>query len=249
MRRVWREPWRLLGLLLAIACDGREIAVFELPAPGGVGGVAMVGGSSAGLGSSEAQAAGSSSGGSVAAGAGTAAGGGGTSDPLSGAGVGGGGATGCRDDADCMGWSCEMQGCQATTGVCVPWPAVCEAAPAPVCGCDGVTYWNDCIRQQSHARLSVPEPCRATARACEVGADCAVPDASCSHLQPPGAMCGRGMGACWVLPLACAPSADPRMWRDCKPPDAGPPGPCVDTCTAIASEHSFAEVHRGDPCN
>jgi len=257
VKRVSYEPLLLLASLFTNACDGREISVFELPDLGGAGGAASFAGASVGTDGSEAganaQGAGSSSGGTLAASAGTAPGSGGTPDQLSAAGDSGSGTPGCRSDADCMGWSCEMQGCQATTGVCVPWPAVCEADPAPVCGCDGVTYWNDCIRQQSHARLSVPQPCRATATACEVGADCPVPYASCSHLQPPaqapGGMCGRGMGACWVLPLACAPSPDPRMWRDCKPPDAGPPGPCVDTCTAIASEHSFAELHRGDPCN
>jgi hypothetical protein len=76
-----------------------------------------------------------------------------------------------------------------------------------------------------------------------------VPYASCSHLLPPGEMCGHGMGACWVLPPQCEPSADSKMWRECKPPEPGQIPGCLDTCQAIASEHTYAELHRDEVCN
>jgi Kazal-type serine protease inhibitor domain len=167
-------------------------------------------------------------------------------------GAGGAGPATCGVDTDCMpGWLCEKQGCDALTGVCVPWPLFCPPAPAPVCGCDGITYWNDCIRLQSpgHAQQQSPDQCRANACTCEVGADCMVPYASCSHLLPTGEVCGHGMGACWVLPPQCEPSADSKMWRECKPPDPGQLPGCLDTCNAIATEHTYGELHRGDTCN
>jgi hypothetical protein len=246
--------------VLAVACNGPEVAVFELPSltimagTGGAAGTPAM--PSAGFAGASAPSAGSSTGGAAAGSGGAASDGGGSGGVLNMGGMPDGGGTDaaeCSDDGDCMlGWQCEKRGCTEPTGVCVPWPALCPPNPAPVCGCDGVTYWNDCIRLKSHARLAGFDQCRATACTCEVGTDCVVPPgtyASCSHLLPFGAMCGHGSGACWVLPSQCDPSADFRRWRECKPPDQGEIPACVDTCTAIASEHTYAELHRGDVCN
>jgi hypothetical protein len=248
---------------LVVACEGREVPVFELPVVvGGAAGTGGVAGTFTTAGSDT-----NSESGNGNAGAGTGGGesfaGSGPLTPLGGSagfhdtggspGAGGGGSPApCGSDQDCMpGWLCEKPGCDAATGNCVPWPPFCQPEPAPVCGCDGVTYWNDCIRLQapSHTQLQSADQCRANACTCEVGADCMVPYASCSHLLPPGATCGHGMGACWVLPPQCPLNTDFKMWRECRPPDAGQPPACLDTCNAIATEHSYAELHRGDMCN
>lgn len=260
-----RSGWHWLSLasLTFVACDGREVPVFELPAH--VGGVA---GSSAGTSTSagaNSNSAGSSAGtdsapaGSSSAGTGGSGGGGRgpTTDGGSagsygnGAGMpGSAGSASCSDAEPCqLGWTCERQGCDAPNGVCVPWPPDCFPNYNPVCGCDGVTYWNDCIRLRSGARLAGSDICRASACTCEVGADCNVPYASCSHLLPPGAMCGHGEGACWVLPPVCPPPpVGAKLWLECKPPDQGGQGGCLDMCSAIATEHSYAELHRGEVC-
>ncbi len=259
MTRGSRSVW-CLALLAAAGCDGREVTVFDLPIKVNAAGASGAGGSSStagAVGMTTTAPAGAASGGSVAAAAGLGGGGndidvGGSNASGAGGVMGSGGVppTACTTKAECApGWTCDRRGCDAPQGFCVPWPAICLPNPAPVCGCDGVTYWSDCIRLQSEAVLAGPDQCRVTACTCEVGADCKVPYASCSHLLAPGEMCGHGMGNCWVLPPTCEPSADSKMWHECKPPDAGMVAKCVNTCDAIASEHSYAELRRGDTCN
>jgi hypothetical protein len=251
-----------VALLAAVACDGREVTVFDLPAKLDSAGSSGAGGSSSAAGAAgttPAPPSGASNGGSSAGVAGLGAGGSGSDIDIGGSNVSGAGGligtagvppTPCTTKADCApGWTCDRRGCDAPKGLCVPWPAICLPNPAPVCGCDGVTYWSDCIRLQSEAVLAGPDQCRATACTCEVGSDCNVPYASCSHLLAPGEMCGHGMGNCWVLPPTCEPSADSKMWHECKPPEPGMTAKCINTCEAIASEHSYAELHRGDTCN
>jgi len=242
------------GALLA-ACQGREITVFEVPAVAGSGsqggtagagepGVSGEGGSS---GVANVSTGGSTMGGSpaLAGGSGGVAGGlpfdKGGAPPLM-------MPPPCTSDDDCKGWICDKLGCDAPLGFCTPYPPFCDANPRPVCGCDGVTYWNDCIRVQARAGRASPEQCFDTASACEVGSDCNVPGAACGHLLPPNAMCGHAMGECWVLPSDCDPALDRKRWFECKPADGAMPQ-CVDTCTAIKTEHSFAELRRGATCN
>jgi hypothetical protein len=243
---------RGLGLAAAlVACEGRELTVFDVTAPAPLAG--------AGAGSSGAGAAGAPVGGS--------AGSGGTGGVISSGGTGGGvdgtpdggdpsfasaGRRPCADDDDCGdSWVCEKRGCDAPLGQCVPWPPLCFDDPLPVCGCDGITYWNDCVRLKSlpHPQLSSFGPCRETARACDSGDDCGAPYASCSHLMGPGQLCSHGAGSCWVLPPQCVAGSDQKKWRECRPPDSGLPGTCRDTCTAIATGRPHAELRRGETCN
>jgi hypothetical protein len=235
---------------VGLACEGREVTVFELPAKVDNAGSSGAGGVAGAM----TAPAGASAGGSVADFGGVGPGG----SPPGGAGVGGpmgfgtGGAMAaipCTSKADCAGWACDKKGCDQPTGVCVPWPPFCLPNLAPVCGCDGVTYWNDCLRLQADVTLAGPDQCRANACSCEVGADCDVPYASCSHLLGPGEMCRHGMGNCWVLPPQCDPNVDTKMWRECRPADPATPPKCLNNFEAIASEHTYGELHRGDTCN
>jgi hypothetical protein len=46
------------------------------------------------------------------------------------------------------------------SGVCAAVPRVCPNAIRPVCGCDGKTYANDCIRQQQKTSKAHDGKCR-----------------------------------------------------------------------------------------
>ncbi len=55
---------------------------------------------------------------------------------------------------------CDLRSCaDGASGVCVPRPAECVAVEDPVCGCDGVTYSNDCERLRSGAALAYTGAC------------------------------------------------------------------------------------------
>jgi len=67
----------------------------------------------------------------------------------------------CRSDADCnAGEFCDYETCYiGSTGVCSSIPEVCPDVYDPVCGCDGVTYSNDCYRKAHAVSLSHTGAC------------------------------------------------------------------------------------------
>lgn len=165
----------------------------------------------------------------------------------------------CASDFDCSpGWLCHKLDCTAEWGACEPRAVFCDPRPRPVCGCDGTTYWNECVWRQVGTTSYVDGECGANARPCESWEDCVPGVASCSRLvfQPEGCLesvsTGQfGLGVCWVPPPMCDPMATTDRWIICsqlaKPP---PPGGilCVDTCTAIRSEFPHYQARAEDGC-
>jgi hypothetical protein len=135
----------------------------------GMQGSGGLGGSSAGAGGRDGMA-GAGAGGAAAPDAGGSAGqgGGGGGGANGDAGQGGaGGAATCSTApvVPCSnGESCDLDtpnrcGAGSEPGHCIVLPASCIALVAPVCGCDGQTYGNDCERQRALSQLSHTGPC------------------------------------------------------------------------------------------
>lgn len=56
---------------------------------------------------------------------------------------------------------CEMRpGCRAGIGHCARKPKFCHFIYRPVCGCNGRTYSNDCVRQAAMVNKKHNGPCK-----------------------------------------------------------------------------------------
>lgn len=149
----------------------------------------------------------------------------------------------CSHNADCeINEFCAKTSCEAPQGTCEIRPSVCTDVAAPVCGCDGVTYFNDCLRQTTGIAASKDRQCSFDAKrcgsprrdVCEAGQYCALLVPEGAFPCPPDAP-----GTCWVLPSVCGDlSGGGNRFNSCQ----GPPLSCMDACTAIRSEqpHRFA---------
>jgi hypothetical protein len=148
-----------------------------------------------------------------------------------------------------------MPDCWSEFGRCEPPQVFCDFDPRPVCGCDGITYWNDCVRRQASIAAAAPGECRAEARPCTTASDCGVDKAECAFLYARPDRCDEPpSGTCWVPPDVCEPGDETR-WVECidPPPMPGQPLPpgvpnCVDTCTAIKSGLAYVRPLGGVPC-
>jgi hypothetical protein len=162
----------------------------------------------------------------------------------------------CVQPSDCpQNFYCAKAHCKSPIGVCMPEPMEISLVEQPVCGCDGLTYFNDSVRQEYGMWSTIPGPggapgpCGFGAASCEEPGECPKPYAYCDLLirnptatcPPPDAPPPSHPGTCWVLPPICsdAGASGTDGWNPC---NAGPNPPCVDTCSAIASEKVYVRA-------
>lgn len=153
----------------------------------------------------------------------------------------------CAATSECPpGSFCPKAACDAPAGTCTLFPAHCDDDPHPVCGCDHITYFNDCLRQAAGVEAAVDGSCPLGSMPCGGFANAPCPEgAFCARLFGlRDRRCGfEPQGQCWVLPSKCpAQSGSNDRWDACGPP--GSPH-CVDTCNAVASSLPY---RRADMC-
>ena len=160
----------------------------------------------------------------------------------------------CTSQAECgIDEYCRKATCDAPYGGCARRPTICDREPSPVCGCDGITYFNDCLRTQNGVAAATPGDCtRETALRCggRMAIDCPA-SSFCAQLVLSGLECPvEPIGTCWVVPecdreaprggerfVPCGTQRDPPNNDDDE---------CVDACTAIRSEAPHVRRFRCD---
>ncbi|MCK4781398.1 hypothetical protein KAS79_00525 [Candidatus Parcubacteria bacterium] len=66
----------------------------------------------------------------------------------------------CRLDNDCADSEfCDYFPCDLEAGTCTEIPTICSSIISPVCGCDSVTYDNDCLRKRNRVFKNYDGPC------------------------------------------------------------------------------------------
>jgi hypothetical protein len=144
----------------------------------------------------------------------------------------------CNASTPCGdGFYCEASGCNVA-GTCKARPAE-VAALAPVCGCDGVTYWNASVANANGVTISQTGECSAIMPNLKRCGDLiACPNTGrvrCQREANTKATCVANLGGvCWGLPKTCPPTAGTMSKaRDCGNDK------CLGFCEAIDKQSPY----------
>jgi hypothetical protein len=153
---------------------------------------------------------------------------------------------GCVANTDCSGaqyclFTVTQQGC-AKTGKCVARPTNLTSTDlAPVCGCDGVTYWNAQLAALRGGTVQTQGACTQQALSCAQNKACPG-DAKCNQIRASAQNCGGGGGGggvCWAVPDTCPPATAPGAPVSNRTRICNNLAVCSTLCESITSEKSF----------
>jgi Kazal-type serine protease inhibitor-like protein len=125
-----------------------------------------------------------------------------------GATCGGIGALKCPENQACQ-FPAGMCNAPDLAGTCVAVPKNCPKEGPRICGCDGVTYPNECELLKAGVREAKKGACGATEqrKTCKSNADCTQPNNFCEFKT---GTCGTtGSGRCTLEPQICPQIFDP----------------------------------------
>jgi hypothetical protein len=128
---------------------------------------------------------------------------------------------------------CQKKDCADKNGVCVLRPTQCGNHQSVVCGCDKVSYFNDCLREYAGISASKAGECGASGAVCGGigGLQCPTGGAVCAYLFKDKTMCNISdpMGTCWYLPGQCPGIVIGGDYRGC----VGSSTTCLPLCDAV----------------
>lgn len=129
--------------------------------------------------------------------------------------------------------------CGATVGQCKPIKSAGCELNGPQCGCDKITYYNECVREEAHASIAAMGQCGIGAMGCLEADKCPGKNRACSYVSPINffkfidaglvdggpTSCAVPGGICWSLPEDGTPPSGRQVSTAC--------GECKDDLSAI----------------
>lgn len=237
------RAWGLCALLICSACSGDDFTSGSGNTGGQSSGGQTSGGSGGSGGVSTGGTAGTSSGGVAGSVSGGSGGEAGLPPPLGGAAGVAGGGTGGVGPATCdlqtaqcpPGMYCDAVACGV--GTCKPKPTDEDGSYQPVCGCNGITYWNASVAARHGESVKDEGACTSNAEKCP--ASICPGTSKCKKTVFDQAACGGPAlsATCWMLPQNCTGADLPKAFG------------CENGCLSMCLLISMQDQYFGEGCN